>query len=160
VSAPNAPQLRLRTCLNPHLLAPLHAATPLSSASNIGFQGDPSTAAATFIATNPHIPNAWTISSRIVDNAGRTATTQTLHTFLQRVCPNVGVPAKSGGGGSTSPTAFQACVAHLSAKFHLAVTYQPTSRYWTFQWLELAIFLAAALVLAAIRFWSVRRRLR
>jgi hypothetical protein len=39
------------------------------------------------------------------------------------------------------------------------VTYEPAGRYWTFQWLELSIFLAAALILAWICLWSVRRRL-
>jgi ABC-type transport system involved in multi-copper enzyme maturation permease subunit len=146
--------------IRPHLLAPFHAALPLGSASDLGFQGDPSTGAATFIATNPHIPNAWTISSRIVDKAGRTPTTQALHTYLQRVCPGVGGPANSGGAGGTAATTFQGCMAHLSTTFHLAVTYQPASRYWTFQWLELAIFLVAAAVLTAICFWSLRRRLR
>jgi hypothetical protein len=154
-----AARLAFTHWIRPHLLAPFHVATPLSSASNIGFQADPSTGAATFIATNPHIPNAWTISSRIVDNAGRTPSTQTLQTFLRRFCPNVGAPANSGGTGGTAPTTFQDCIAHLSAKFHLVVTYQPASRYWTFQWLELAIFLAIALILTGICFWSVRRRL-
>ena len=154
-----AARLAFTHWIRPHLLAAAHAVTPLSSASNIGFQGDPSSGAVTFIATNPHTPNAWTISSRIVDNAGRTPTKQTLHTFLQRICPNIGAPPKSGGTGRPSPTTFQDCIAHLSAKFHLAVTYQPASRYWTFQWLEMAIFLAAALILAGICFWSVRRRL-
>jgi hypothetical protein len=153
-----AARLAFTHWIRPHLLAAAHAVTPLSSASNIGFQGDPS-GAVTFIATNPHIPNAWTISSRIVDNAARTPTTQTLHTFLQRICPNIGAPPNSGGTGRPAPTTFQDCIAHLSAKFHLAVTYQPASRYWTFQWLEMAIFLAAALILAGICFWWVRRRL-
>jgi hypothetical protein len=39
------------------------------------------------------------------------------------------------------------------------VTYQPASRYWTFQWYEMAIFLALALILTAISFWWIRRRL-
>ncbi len=154
-----AARLAFTHWIRPHLLAPFHAVARLASASNIGFQGDPSTGAATFIATNPHITNAWTISSRIVDNGGRTPTTQTLHGFLQRVCPNVGAPATSGGAGGTPTTTFQDCIAHLSAKFHLAVTYQPANRYWTFQWLELGIFLAAALLLAGTCFWWVRRRL-
>jgi hypothetical protein len=38
------------------------------------------------------------------------------------------------------------------------VTYQPASRYWTFQGYETAIFLALALALAGICFWRIRRR--
>jgi hypothetical protein len=39
------------------------------------------------------------------------------------------------------------------------VTYQPASRYWTFQSYELAIFLGAALILGGACIWWVRRRL-
>ena len=153
-----AARLAFTHWIRPHLLPAAHAATPLTSASNIGFQGDPS-GELTFIATNPHTPNAWTISSRIVDNAGRTPTAKTLHTFLQTMCPHIGAPPTSGGTDRpVAPTTFQDCVAHLSARFHLAVTYQPAGRYWTFQWLEMTIFLAAALILAGICFWSVGRR--
>ena len=148
-----AARLAFTSWIRPHLLGAFHAVKPLSSASDIGFQAGRSSGEVTFVATNPHIANAWTISSQIVDKAGRTATSQTLHAFLERVCPTI---ASRAAGGS----AFQPCVAHLSASFHLAVTYQPASRYWTFQWLELAIFLAAALMLAGICFWAVRRRLR
>ncbi len=63
-----AARLAFTHWIRPHLLPAAHAATPLTSASNIGFQGDPS-GALTFIATNPHTPNAWTPSCRIVDEA-------------------------------------------------------------------------------------------
>jgi hypothetical protein len=39
------------------------------------------------------------------------------------------------------------------------VTCQPASRYWTFQWLEMAIFCLVALLLVGVCFWSVRHRL-
>jgi hypothetical protein len=39
------------------------------------------------------------------------------------------------------------------------VAYQPASRYWPFQWYELAIYLGVALVLAGACLWWVRRRL-
>ena len=44
------------------------------------------------------------------------------------------------------------------ATYHQVVTYQPASRYWTFQWIEFGIYLAAAAVLVGICVWSVRRR--
>jgi hypothetical protein len=37
------------------------------------------------------------------------------------------------------------------------VTYQPASRYWTFQWVETAIYLALALTLAGSGFWWINR---
>jgi hypothetical protein len=36
------------------------------------------------------------------------------------------------------------------------VTYQPASRYWAFQWVETAIYLALALLLAGLCFVRIR----
>jgi ABC-type transport system involved in multi-copper enzyme maturation permease subunit len=74
-------------------------------------------------------------------------------------CPN---KFPSGGfGRSTRSTkalaeASQKCV----ASFHLrdVMLYQPTSRYWTFQWYELTIYIVLALLLASFSIWWVRRR--
>ena len=40
----------------------------------------------------------------------------------------------------------------------IAVTYQPTSRYWAIQWTETGIYLALALALAGFCFWLLGRR--
>jgi hypothetical protein len=50
------------------------------------------------------------------------------------------------------------CVARIGATFHELVAYQPASRYWTLHWLELAIYLAAAIILGSACFLLVRRR--
>jgi len=39
------------------------------------------------------------------------------------------------------------------------ITYQPASRYRTFQWLETGTYLTVAILLAWGCFWWVRRRL-
>jgi len=39
------------------------------------------------------------------------------------------------------------------------LTYQPISHYWALQWIELAIFLGAAVALSGFCLWWVRRRL-
>jgi hypothetical protein len=54
---------------------------------------------------------------------------------------------------------FNDCIAQISARYHDAVTYQPGSRYWAFQWYETAIFLGLSLILAGLCFWRIRRRL-
>jgi hypothetical protein len=41
----------------------------------------------------------------------------------------------------------------------IAVTYQPASRYWAFQWTETAIYLAVVLALAGYCFRRLNRRL-
>jgi hypothetical protein len=148
--------------VRPNLLSPAHTATALQRGTNIGFESTPS-GTLTFVASSPNINNAWVLSSRIVDRAGRTQSAQALHAFMTRACPNLAAPPLSGGSAHATtqadPSAFNECVAHLSTKFHLAVTYQPASHYWSLQWLELGVYLALSLVLAAICLRLVRRRL-
>jgi len=87
-----------------------------------------------------NLPGAWILSRRAITPAGRTFTGP-----VPRACHTQGI---------------QACNAAIG-RLHLKqiMTYQPASRFWQFQWYETAIFLAAALALAAFSFWWVRRRL-
>jgi hypothetical protein len=155
-------RLAMTYAIRPHLIAPAHTSAGFGSASNLGFEaGGPS--GVTFVAGPPHIPNAWVYSDQIVDKAGHAPTSHFLHTFLLRVCPNISTPPRSASTGEIfrpkSQDVFGACVTKLSARFHETVTYQPASRYWTFQSYETAIFLALALILTGISFWWIRRRL-
>jgi hypothetical protein len=43
--------------------------------------------------------------------------------------------------------------------YHLTTVYQPADRYWAFQWMETAIFVALGLALVAVSYWWLRRRL-
>ena len=73
-------------------------------------------------------------------------------------CPNRipgGIGARSGTRQMSN--AMQECVSRL--RIRELLTYQPASRFWPFQWYELAIFLGLALALAGLCFWWVRRRL-
>jgi hypothetical protein len=38
------------------------------------------------------------------------------------------------------------------------ITYQPSSRFWPLQWLEMAIYLVLAAGLSLLCVWQVRRR--
>ena len=53
-------------------------------------------------------------------------------------------------------TASQKCV----ASFHLreVLTYQPSSRYWSFQWYELGSYLVLSALLTSFSIWWIRRR--
>jgi len=146
--------------LRPNLVPPATSALVLTSSSSMGFA--PSSAGMTFTADAPNIPNALVVSSRIVDTAGHTPTDQELHQFLANACPSVVNPAAPPSGVSRGPAdqfAFQDCIAQLSGKFHLSVTYQPAGRYWAFQWSESAIFLGLAAMLVTFCFWWIRRRI-
>jgi ABC-2 family transporter protein len=70
-------------------------------------------------------------------------------------CPNK-IPGPGAGRGGLG-AALNKCV----ASFHLrdVVTYQPASRFWMFQWEELALYVVVAVLLGAFSYWWVRRRL-
>jgi hypothetical protein len=52
------------------------------------------------------------------------------------------------------PRKVMACTAEQD--LHFSYTYQPAGRYWTFQWIELAVFLVLSLLLAGIGFRRIR----
>jgi hypothetical protein len=156
-------RLAMTHWVRPRLIAAAHQTSALDPLS-MGYGSTGSGPDNLFPAT-PHIPNAWIYTTRIVDTAGHPLSPQ----YLMNACPLVGTgPAPAGPAPGQSfktqapavaQTALHDCVTKLSATYHLAVTYQPASRYWTFQWCELGIFLGAALLLSGGCIWWVRRRL-
>ncbi|MGH9092033.1 MAG: transporter [Acidimicrobiales bacterium] len=149
--------------IRPHLEAPLRLSLPLAKAGGVGFVVSP-TGGVVMTVSPPDVANAWPLSASVVDGAGRSPTPQ----VLARTCPTVarggGAPAPAlgvGGAHHVRPApggGFQACVEHLAARYHVVMTYQPASRYWPFQAYETALFVLAAVALAALGVWWVRRR--
>jgi hypothetical protein len=84
-------------------------------------------------------PGAWIFSSQAVNAAGQPVS------VMPAACVNP-------SSGDPMP-----CLA--SYGITIAVTYQPTSRYWLIQWTETGIFLALAAMLAGFCYWRVGRRL-
>jgi hypothetical protein len=80
------------------------------------------------------------VSSEIVTPAGRPAATE---------------PATPACGDNATTQSCQTYVATLHLRQEM--TYQPASRYWPLQWLETAIYLAAALLLSGVCFLWIRR---
>ncbi|MGC1909958.1 MAG: ABC transporter permease, partial [Candidatus Dormiibacterota bacterium] len=72
-------------------------------------------------------------------------------------CPDIRVPLSPGQAGFSPGPYVERCFNQLG--IHDVLTYQPASRYWAFQWYELAIFIALALLLVGLCFWWVRHRL-
>jgi hypothetical protein len=154
--------------IRPHLIAAAHQDLAITSASVVGYGssaisifdlGSPST----LQVAPPNIPGAWIYSTQLVDQQGHAITAQ----FLRSACPGLGAGPGGGGSAGTShrpapasaQNALNECAAKVAARFHELVTYQPASRYWTFQWYELAVFLGAALALAWFCLWYARRRI-
>ena len=97
-------------------------------------------------------------------------------TLTTEACPASPAPGSSPAEPSTRPgnpigTSPAACLPTLvnggstsglnclaSHGVQVAVTYQPASRFWAFQWTETAIFLVLALALAGCCFWRLQRR--
>jgi ABC-2 family transporter protein len=84
-------------------------------------------------------PGAWIFSSHAVNAAGQPVS------VMPAACVNP-------SSGDPMP-----CLA--SHGITVAVSYQPTSRYWPIQWAETGIFLALAAMLAGFCYWRVGRRL-
>ncbi|HEY2550780.1 MAG TPA: ABC transporter permease [Streptosporangiaceae bacterium] len=132
--------------IRPLLIAPVRAVSSLNArAAGLGISnrpGSPGLHAVTVIPQSVR-PGDWVYSTQLADAAG--------HPISNHISP---VPA------ACQRVEFQRCMSALSRlHLHQVVTYQPASRFWAFQGLETAIFVALALALAGLTFWLVRRRL-
>jgi ABC-type transport system involved in multi-copper enzyme maturation permease subunit len=164
----------VRVCITygirPRIIGPAHQVLALDPAStglgsaispslilNSLFNGGPSSALA---PATPNIPNAWIYSTRVVDGSGRDLTDQVLNADCPGMASGGGTPAGPGHiqVSESARQSMQECVSKVGATYHQLVTYQPADRYWAFQWTELAIYGAAALLLGAFCVWWVRRR--
>ena len=148
--------------VRPHLLSPVTSTVSLLDADQFGFSSS-NGAPLTIDAQASGPPNTWTLSSRLVNSSGHTATAVERAAFLHQNCPTIGLPPSAPSGHATSgpgpgSAAVEACRTEASKAFHLVVRYLPADRYWRLQWLELGIFVALALVAAVGCCWWVTRR--
>jgi ABC-type transport system involved in multi-copper enzyme maturation permease subunit len=148
--------------VRPNLIAPLHRISNLDP-NTMGLRST-NKGSYSFLPPTPNLPNAWIYSNRLIDGSGHALT----HHFLTSACPRLETVAGKPGPvldnvRTKAPGDFRHvmhdCVVTVGAKFHELTTYQPAKNYWTFQWLELAIFLVAALLLSGFCVWWIRRRL-
>jgi len=87
----------------------------------------------------------WILSTRAVDAAGNPVS------LLPQDC----LQGQQTGKASHLP--LLDCLASHGVR--VALTYQPSSRYWAFQGTEAAIYIVLALTLAGFCFWRLNRRL-
>ncbi|HEX5505923.1 MAG TPA: hypothetical protein VFW96_25115 [Thermomicrobiales bacterium] len=159
-------RLAVTTWIRPHLMAPVRHELAFVWGPGAGIAQGGGGSPFFVSPPTPDLPNAWVYANAVVDQAGHPPSSQ----FLQRTCPALTVGAGDAGSAVGSghavaspgaePTAQEvhACVSAIAAQFHQVVTYQPAGRYWTFQGLETALYVALALLLAWLCFWWVRRR--
>jgi hypothetical protein len=98
----------------------------------------------------------WVLSSRVLDPTGRFVSPDGSITVspadLAHVCPGV-----TRGVAFPDKDQVGRCLSQLGVR--IVDTYQPGSRYWLFQGIESAIFLAAAAGLIVFAVWLIRRRI-
>ncbi len=137
-------QVAMPLWVRPQLFPPEHTVATLSSFDSV----DVPIGGGTFTVIPGawgDQPEAWVLSSGAVDMAARSVSA---------------VPADCLQGlqsGKANHTGLLDCL--TSHGIRVAVTYQPASRYWAFQWTETAIYVAFALALVGYCVWRIRRRL-
>jgi hypothetical protein len=143
--------------VRPHLLPPVHVTKPVAAAGGFGFTPNASGTGLDFIVEPPFVPDAWVLSSGVVDAAGHHITPQ----FLKSACPQLKPPPPNVRvtRAPTDKNVFLECVGKIGARYHIQMTYQPAGRYWIFQSMETGIFVVLSLGLAAFSLWWVRRRI-
>jgi hypothetical protein len=144
--------------IRPRLLSPLHQATSLKHAQNIGFQRTPT--GMSFVVGDANQPNALLVSNSVVGNHGGVMTSRWLNINCHALF-KFNPPAGKGGPTSAGvrPTMFTNCMNKITASFHQVLTYQPASRFWTFQWIEMSTYIVFAILLGLFSYWWVRRRI-
>jgi hypothetical protein len=120
--------------VRPHLITPVHLVTALRATSGMTYN-ETNNGPLTLIGSKP---GAWVYSAQVVNKAGNAV-------------PGVFLDREACLQSRAAP----ACIGQLRE----ALVYQPASRYWAFQWYEMAIFLALAFVLGGFCVWWVRSRL-
>ncbi len=158
-----AARIAVTLWVRPHLLASRHVLFPLELGKDRGFFGFP-TDFGVFAGLLPS-PNAWALSSALVNRAHHALSAAQIHELFVRTCPTFGAnylhnPGAGAGKGAGSLTggAFFPCLHALSLHLQLQVAYQPPGHYWPLQALETGIFLAAALALIGATVWRIGRR--
>ena len=132
--------------VRPHLIPPVRTVSSLNL-SNISV-GSSFPENSLGVSTTVNIPGAWVYSNQVTTPSGSTSLG-----LAPQAC--ISGPANSPTAGPTSVC--QAAIGRLHLR--QVVVYQPGSRYWAFQWLETAIYLLLALLLAGFCTWWIDRRL-
>jgi hypothetical protein len=128
-----AAQVAMPLWVRPHLFPPDRTTTSIGAA-----ELDFGNLTATVV---PGHPSAWIISSAAINASGQ---------------PVSALPAACAGAVGAKPSSPGSCLARRG--YRETITYQPTSRFWSFQWIETGIFLALALALAGLCLWQLGRR--
>jgi hypothetical protein len=135
-------QVAMPLWVRPHLFPPQHTIAAFSSFDSLNVPIENNTFTA---IPDGWEPEAWVLATAAVDSAGHPVS----------AVPADCIQAMEAASGKLSHPALLDCLDRHDVR--IAVTYQPASRYWAFQWTETAIYIALALALAGYCFWRIRR---
>jgi hypothetical protein len=145
-----AAQLPMPLLVRPHLLPPTRSAIQITE-SNVGdfnFGGLNDSLRVT--VEGPPDTGAWVLSNQTVNASGHAVDAIPLSTSPGPCTPSPGALEQG----------LSACLAEVTRLgYRQQVTYQPSSRFWAFQWYETGIYTALTLGLAGFCLWWIRRRL-
>ncbi|WP_433058480.1 ABC transporter permease subunit [Dactylosporangium sp. CS-033363] len=135
--------------IRPHLMPAHHETRPLTAEAIDAAHGLGTLGSAP-VLQGIEVPGAWVTSvSELLTSDGRPLDPRIFDDCLMRA-PKTGA---TGTFGDSSP-----CLA--AHDLHLDIAYQPNDRFWTFQWLETALWLALTAALFALALWRIRRTAR
>jgi len=103
------------------------------------------------LTSNPNVPGSAWIISQWWTKGGKPVSQSVLGQVLQQ-----GAPQLSPKGGV--PQSLDVTQYLNQHGYTLWTSYQPTSRFWAFQWIEGGWLLALSVLLIAATIWLVRRR--
>jgi hypothetical protein len=158
-----AVQIAMPLLVRPHLIAPSRSTIEITASNLDGLRGPPpaDNGPIEAILRAPEaraFAGAWVLSSQAVDASGHAVASIPLSRSGACALPVRG-PAQQPVGAKPGDE-LSACFAELKRRgYRQQVTYQPSSRFWPFQWIETGIYIALALVLAGFCFWRLRHRL-
>ena len=154
--------------VRPHYISALHQNTSLLGGSFglMMYNGS----GPTFVVQPQVAANGWVPHNQIVNSAGQPVSAAARAAFLQSHCQAVlqSLPGPGSQGGiapgihtNVGPPAdaVHQCLVQAASLYHVVVTYQPSSRFWPFQWIETGLFGALALAAFGACYWWVKRRI-
>ncbi|HVV08678.1 ABC transporter permease subunit [Amycolatopsis sp.] len=140
-------QLAVPLLVRPYLLPAVNETVAITASNVLGISGDNQGVIQNIVVQEP--AGAWMLTDETVDPSGKAVSP--LPDVVQNCAP------KPGQGGLPEPGSAATCIAKLNdLGYHQQLAYQPASRFWALQWIELGLFL----VLSAFVGWFSFRRLR
>jgi hypothetical protein len=138
-----AVQVAMPLLVRPHLLPPTRSTIQITEANVQDFNWG---ADGIRVSAKAADTGAWVLSTHTVDASGHAVDTISVST-------SSGPCAASGPPEQTR----SACLAEITRLgYRQQLTYQPSSRFWPFQWYETGIYTALTLGLAGFCLWACR----